>query len=58
MARNTGDSYRRGAVDDRSQVYNSSFQSKMISRRRGRGDAGVYQQYVEEPMTKPTKIAL
>lgn len=22
MARNTGDGYRRGAVDDRSQVYN------------------------------------
>ena len=52
MARNTGDGYRRGAVDDRSQVYNSSSQSKMISRRRGRGDAGVHQQYVEEPMNE------
>ncbi len=33
-------------------------QIKMISGRRGRGDAGVHEKYIEEPMTKPTKIAL
>ena len=36
----------------------SNFRSKMESRRQGRGDAGVLKQYVEEPMTKPTMIAL
>jgi hypothetical protein len=27
----------------------------MTSRRKGRGDAGVPFQYIEEPMTQPTK---
>ncbi|MFZ3209650.1 MAG: HAMP domain-containing protein [Geobacteraceae bacterium] len=37
---------------------NSDSKSKMISRRQGGGDADVHKQYVEEPTTKPTKIAL
>jgi uncharacterized protein len=31
---------------------------KMTSRRQGGGDAGIHDQYVEEPTTKPTNLAL